>query len=813
MAVITQQQLEDASRDALDLGLIVNGAADRSNPGHENGTVTTRLGLTVKTVARVIGEISASSDLARAWASQTTDTDVDAAYPGKRSAYINALRAETAKGGSETARDASQGYAAAAAASAATVGNLADLSPAFGEIIAQSAPPSLLLESIGISTAASYTTSGVRTWVLDDSVMLTTRKGYASYFYIRFNTALVGRTVEFYVLRPSSGLVIWRSGLMPCEASGINTVPVPIDDASVFLPGDIMGAVCSAVANADGPLYTARAGFHTLSAASSARLVVGNAYATGLGVQTTIQPVMGFATIPVGIVVGNKWLGAAFGVAGLGPDARVKGSQLPLYAGKKIATGDVTITQESGSRVFRVSKFDVTDDKGPLKPASSFAFANTTSFLFASYDGASPGFSRGGRLTEITIYAGAAVPAGTPTIQAGIFRPRTTPPAALSSAAITWDPVFNLGEWPLTVLAGTTTTEPIVIKDLDVVVQAGDFLFVRGPNGFGLPYGTNTGGTHEYDDVYFVSAELSDLTTAALDVPFSAGTGGAHFRFLHKVRIQEGPLNSAYDGPNARPRLDGSGNLPLSAARVPALPMKGTGGVILGSSISTPSGGGNGADTGHWPRALDFLQAIADNYAVGGSFACWKVASPSGAAVENKTCLATAAELTARFGAGFAQYSYQNLVLGKGYRWVVMPDWINDSNAPGNFSIGTYSTADPATLSPQTLYGAWQRAIAEIQADATIQRIYFQTPFHVWASYASPGTLPTEQANRRQARTAMIDLNDKMNCNGVIDYIAYAGVDAYKVKGGTGLYDTIHPYIDRKIQAAQAAIYPVINRG
>jgi hypothetical protein len=61
VAVITKTQLENASRDADDLSLIVNGAADRSNPGQANGTVTTRLGQVVRTVAKVIVDIAASN--------------------------------------------------------------------------------------------------------------------------------------------------------------------------------------------------------------------------------------------------------------------------------------------------------------------------------------------------------------------------------------------------------------------------------------------------------------------------------------------------------------------------------------------------------------------------------------------------------------------------------------------------------------------------------------------------------------------------------------------------------------------------------
>lgn len=103
MAVITQQQLEDASTDAIALGNIVNGAADRSNPGHPDGTVTTRTGLTVKTIAKVMVDAQAIVDISTAAAVAARDASV------------------AAKTLSESARDTSVASAAAAAASAASV--------------------------------------------------------------------------------------------------------------------------------------------------------------------------------------------------------------------------------------------------------------------------------------------------------------------------------------------------------------------------------------------------------------------------------------------------------------------------------------------------------------------------------------------------------------------------------------------------------------------------------------------------------------------------------------------------------------------
>lgn len=60
MAVISRTELENAQRDVTDLGKVVNGAADLANPGKAVGTVTTRQGLVVKTLAKVAADGTAT---------------------------------------------------------------------------------------------------------------------------------------------------------------------------------------------------------------------------------------------------------------------------------------------------------------------------------------------------------------------------------------------------------------------------------------------------------------------------------------------------------------------------------------------------------------------------------------------------------------------------------------------------------------------------------------------------------------------------------------------------------------------------------
>lgn len=69
MALISVQDLNDAQADLQSLEDIVNGAANRSNPGQENGTVTTRLGQIIKTLAKAIQDIIKYSGT---WSALTT---------------------------------------------------------------------------------------------------------------------------------------------------------------------------------------------------------------------------------------------------------------------------------------------------------------------------------------------------------------------------------------------------------------------------------------------------------------------------------------------------------------------------------------------------------------------------------------------------------------------------------------------------------------------------------------------------------------------------------------------------------------------
>lgn len=95
---ITQQQLVDAGIDAETLALVTNGAADRANPPHPNGTVTTRTGLVVRTLARIVADQVTQEQIATAQAGIATTKAAEAAASatGISGTILNATAGGTA---------------------------------------------------------------------------------------------------------------------------------------------------------------------------------------------------------------------------------------------------------------------------------------------------------------------------------------------------------------------------------------------------------------------------------------------------------------------------------------------------------------------------------------------------------------------------------------------------------------------------------------------------------------------------------------------------------------------------------------------
>lgn len=101
-APATRQELIDAGADARTVTAFVNGAADVVNPGHANGTFTTRLGATYKTLANIIAGLLVST---------TTATDAAAAAQGYRDqAQTAAANVATAVGAVEALPDLVSDY-------------------------------------------------------------------------------------------------------------------------------------------------------------------------------------------------------------------------------------------------------------------------------------------------------------------------------------------------------------------------------------------------------------------------------------------------------------------------------------------------------------------------------------------------------------------------------------------------------------------------------------------------------------------------------------------------------------------------------
>lgn len=404
------------------------------------------------------------------------------------------------------------------------------------------------------------------------------------------------------------------------------------------------------------------------------------------------------------------------------------------------------------------------------------------------------GFPQGGVLTRLVVRTGKfeerpATALATTTgakLQAWVVRPTATP-SSTNGVAITFSLVHKLGEIAM------ADNQADYSDDLGFVgywpVNAGDMVALR-VVGAAIRYGANGGGTHEYDDAYSSLVSVADTTLEAFSTnrasTILAGPNGGR-RFFHRATIIKSDAQTAGAGPNSLLRLGADGRIPPHVASANENPWADKKIAVLGSSISTYTGGGTGAQKGHMPMAMEALDANYINFAVGGSYGLWPATNIGGASA---FVAGTEAEFVARYGAGGdpGQYSYERKIIGQSFDAVIMPDCINDTNASGNFSIGTDGSTDRSTL-----WGAFSRMIEAILTDRPQCAIFLQTPAHRWASYPTPGTAPTEQANRIQYADAMYAIALKYGLPAPIDYIRYGGISAIRVKNGTGLIDTIHP--------------------
>ncbi len=785
-AVITVAAIDDEVADVAGISAAVTEVAGNGT----NINAVAAIGANVVAVAGISANVTTVAGVAANVTTVATNV-----------AGVSAVAADLALGAGSFILRAPQTAIDAVAAASTVTGNGRSLTLASQ----RAAPPAIQGQGLGRVTGTIAAAIG-GTWIVTQATQRPAVECYLNSVSIECTTALVGRTVRIAIAADVGGgnyTPRWVSGALAAATAGVTMFAFDNDITRVMQPTDVIEVWTSSSANADGISYSAATGYSTLRSGGlpGTAPAVGVSTGSGYTSATNLQPHISFTTQSTSLLATLNWAGAAYGYLDL--DGASRGQpENSFFGGAALRTpANSTISIESNEYVARPAAVDSTTTFVREATGSVATFANTTVSANIFYKGASPGFDKSGYLNSIRIDAGSNIPAAC-MLQIWVVRPATTPPAATSgSYAVSL--VQPVGTFDLSSLGMQTSAAAINIKGLSIRVQAGDLLMFRGPSGFGFFFGSGTG----YSDDYQSSVTLADTSISALDGGATVTGSGTNRRLLYSYRVIDAPYLANTDGPNALVRTDSTGVVAPATGTVAQFPLRGKRVAIVGSSISTYAGGGDATDIGHIPQGMAKLGAQQFNFAVGGSFVCW-APTATGTSVENQTIGATAAELTARFGAPYAQYSYENRLVGQGYDAIVMPDGMNDTNLAA-FTVGTFtgSYGDPATL-----YGVFRRMIEAILAAEPGQRIFLQSPMHPWATYGGTGA-PTEQANRRQWRDAMYDLADKYSLAGVLDYIKYAGCSSPVVAAGSGLFDTIHPKLLIKTTAGQRVVYETMRHG
>lgn len=690
---------------------------------------------------------------------------------------------------------------------------VSNLGPAMTKSSQRAAVPSVVSETHGnITDTVASALTGI--FILEHASIPVSQDTWITGVQIKHTLAVVGRQNEIYIMRAAGGgnyTVIWASGVVASDGAGISTFAFTPYAQGLMQTGDVIGVWCSATTNANGISYAnVTAGLTGVRRATGtqSRLTVGNNYGSAYTVNTTNRMQIIYTAISSNFMITTDWFNKAFGLPQLDVDGRIQPIQALFGGPGELTPSNTTLTLESGELTFRPTTVNTTVTKAQLTTGLVSNFANTFNQHILFYDATAIGFPTAGYLSEIRFEEGSNIPAGCK-IQVWIIRPTSTVPVT-ASGTFTAIKVANWGEFDLSSYGASTFAPAINLKGRLLKVVAGDMIMLRGPAGFGWRIGSSTGYSNDLQASTTVA--FSDLTMASLDnLEFGITVQATPRRLFWSYKLVNKYI-SMPDGAGGVATLDSLGNLANSCARLADLPLKNKAIVFAGSSISTVGGGGGTNDLGHLKAVIPLLQCAGTNVAIGGSFCQWSPSVATGTSLESQTIGATIAELTARFGGGAAQYSFENKLLGHGYYGFVLPDCINDTNLGSLGGVGTWADAQGASSNPITYYGVMSRLIEAILTENPSARIWLQTPFHRWASYTTPATYPTEQANREAYRAAAYDLCARYGLAGVIDYMGKVPCNRINVKNGTGLFDTIHPTQLMKTYATQV-VYDAMNKG
>jgi hypothetical protein len=739
-------------------------------------------------VSIVQTSVTAASDAATL-AGHFANDSTDVAVPGQ---------------GDATARGAKY-WSIVAGTYASAFAGASDLLPMFGKITAKTAIPSTRLINYGKKYGVGGTNFNM--WISTAAVVAATREDYLDSFYAYFNTALVGRTIEFYILRPGTGLVIWRSGLIPCETAGLFTWNAPLAVASIMMVGDIGGWLCSAVGT-DGIVFETTTGFNSLRKNGTTRLAVGAAYVTGTTADTIYRPIAGFITRSEAIILNTTMINTPYGIPDLDANSRLRIKQVPkvliatdaaalgttesVYEHRTMRTRRLAVRRVSLNSVY-TQWFDGADSEDVPVNGSVTTLAITQQWPHITWFVGGNALNNPGVLTSIELSAGGLVGAGGGSIQVWHVRQPVLPDTG--TLTIPGEAFTFLGEIPIPNATGGTITYTDYpwLETPAIDILTGDAIMIRGIN-VGIPFGTSNVAYN--NDRYVRPNTYADLSITAFDVVGITTAISTGLRVPMRVTTRPGSSALSQRGKSGNLALDHQGYIPPYIGRKVEMPLRDKVVIFTGTSIEA----GEAADSpaprsGHVWKMIEALQCNGFNEGVGSSRVCF---TNGAIGTDNISLGATKAELFAlTANHGYDLYSYEAKVIdriianpGQDIYWFDMHGF----NDAGNSTIGLITD----TPGPATYYAA-KRRMYEAFFDTCYTygcrgRLALATCTHEYQSL-------TVVATRRQINAANRALADLYSAP-ILDVMAITGINPKTIARGAPsgatypngyLPDQVHP--------------------
>ena len=578
-----------------------------------------------------------------------------------------------------------------------------------------STPAAFTKQVVNDTTGTTYESNftGAVTITIAPTNLKVTTAGYVSQFRVRLTNAEVGRKVRYYVLREvttNNFLVVYDSGLVAAEAAGINTFTPPLGDIKALV-GDTVAVKVVWISSANGLAWHYSGGPSIGTTVTfSTTLVQGSIFAS-TGTQTNAAKFAIDMTVSIGdLSMSRYWGNKPYGYALLDSGGQVAPSALPVQLSTtpalSIDTTQYLTDQASNALVKTFGSIDNYNFKPGYATARQYNAGLANKIIIGRLT-ATPGFIHSGTLTELRIGPNATV-VSTGKLQAWIVRQNST--------TNMFDLVQKVGE-----ITANVAEIWQVFRGLSIFVQAGDLIAFRGIDIAPSFHGGDS-GTTPYS---YATPTSTDLTMSAFDnsLAVSSFTSGAIWKI--EADIYNTPLGSK-NMPGGSVGLDTNKHVPDPIGRPSDMYWQQKKIIWVGTSIpagNSSSGGGAGSGVSYPVIVGTGLDANMDNQAVGSSNICWTGTS-------NLSLSATAAELTAAFGAAYAQYSYENKIIGKGNQLLVLDHGHNDrSTLVGNLGTlpftsrtGTITT----TTSSATVTGVGTSFTSQLKVGDKLYNQYFQ---------------------------------------------------------------------------------------